>query len=155
MLPQCWPIVCDAGPPLIQHWFNVSCLLGCMHAVTLWAAVCRPIRPTWKVSRYCLLALHGISVLLCAKYTVCYSIMLRKAKRWYLLTLQVSRYRLWLCTVVYCNTQYCTSVLYINPHSHGQSSTNRTNMQAENAPASSYRHARFSFYGPKLRIHRP
>ena len=25
---QCWPTVCDVGPTLIHHWFNVSCLLG-------------------------------------------------------------------------------------------------------------------------------
>ena len=31
-LTQCWgnarPTVCDAGPPLAQHWVNVLCLLG-------------------------------------------------------------------------------------------------------------------------------
>ena len=27
MLDQCWSIVYDAGPTLIQHWVNVSCLL--------------------------------------------------------------------------------------------------------------------------------
>ena len=29
MLVQYWPAVYDVGPTLIQHWFNVSCLLGC------------------------------------------------------------------------------------------------------------------------------
>ena len=28
ILAQCWANVCDAGPTLSQHWFNVSCLLG-------------------------------------------------------------------------------------------------------------------------------
>ena len=27
MLVQCWSTVCDAGPTLNQHWFNVWCLL--------------------------------------------------------------------------------------------------------------------------------
>ena len=27
---QCWPTVCDAGPASNQHWFNASCLLGCV-----------------------------------------------------------------------------------------------------------------------------
>ena len=29
MLFQCWATVCDAGPTLKQHWFNVSCLRCC------------------------------------------------------------------------------------------------------------------------------
>ena len=29
MLIQSWPIVCDPGPALAQHWVNVSCLLLC------------------------------------------------------------------------------------------------------------------------------
>ena len=28
MLVKCWPTICDAGPALNQHFFNVSCLLG-------------------------------------------------------------------------------------------------------------------------------
>ena len=28
MLDQCWPTVYDVGPTLIQHWVNVSRLLG-------------------------------------------------------------------------------------------------------------------------------
>ena len=31
MLVQCWPIVCDAGQTLNQHWLNVSFLLGYGH----------------------------------------------------------------------------------------------------------------------------
>ena len=30
MLVQCWPTICDAGPTSNQHWFNGSCLLGCV-----------------------------------------------------------------------------------------------------------------------------
>ena len=30
MLDQCWPTVCDAGLASSQHWFNASCLLGCV-----------------------------------------------------------------------------------------------------------------------------
>ena len=30
MLFQCWPTVSDAGPASNQHWFNASCLLGCV-----------------------------------------------------------------------------------------------------------------------------
>ena len=30
MLTQCWPTICDAGPASNQHWFNASCLLGCV-----------------------------------------------------------------------------------------------------------------------------
>ena len=30
MMVQCWPTVCDAGPASNQHWFNASCLLGCV-----------------------------------------------------------------------------------------------------------------------------
>ena len=30
MLVQCWPTICDAGPESIQHWWNASCLLGCV-----------------------------------------------------------------------------------------------------------------------------
>ena len=30
MLVQCWPTICDVGPTSNQHWFNVSCLLGCV-----------------------------------------------------------------------------------------------------------------------------
>ena len=30
MLVQCWRTVCDAGPASNQHWFNASCLLGCV-----------------------------------------------------------------------------------------------------------------------------
>ena len=30
MLDQCWATVPDAGPALIQHWENGSCLLGTM-----------------------------------------------------------------------------------------------------------------------------
>ena len=28
MLGHCWPIVFDAGPTMIRHWVNASCLLG-------------------------------------------------------------------------------------------------------------------------------
>ena len=28
MLDQCWADVGDGGPPLVQHWVYVSCLLG-------------------------------------------------------------------------------------------------------------------------------
>ena len=30
MLVQCWSTVSDAGPASNQHWFNASCLLGCV-----------------------------------------------------------------------------------------------------------------------------
>ena len=30
MLVQCWPTICDAGPTSNKHWFNASCLLGCV-----------------------------------------------------------------------------------------------------------------------------
>ena len=30
MLVQCWPTVRDAGQAFNQHWFNASCLLGCV-----------------------------------------------------------------------------------------------------------------------------
>ena len=30
MSVQCWPIICDTGPTSNQHWFNASCLLGCV-----------------------------------------------------------------------------------------------------------------------------
>ena len=29
MLDQCWASVVDGGLTLVQHWVNVSCLLGC------------------------------------------------------------------------------------------------------------------------------
>ena len=28
MLDQCWASVVDGGPTLVQHWVDVSCLLG-------------------------------------------------------------------------------------------------------------------------------
>ena len=28
MFVQCWPTVYDAGPTLLKHWVDVSCLLG-------------------------------------------------------------------------------------------------------------------------------
>ena len=30
MLVYCWSTVCDADPASNQHWFNASCLLGCV-----------------------------------------------------------------------------------------------------------------------------
>ena len=30
MLDQSWPTGCDAGPASNKHWFNASCLLGCV-----------------------------------------------------------------------------------------------------------------------------
>ena len=32
MLVQCWPVVCDADPALIQHWVNVFCSLESFRA---------------------------------------------------------------------------------------------------------------------------
>ena len=32
MLVQCWPTIYDADPTSNQHWFNASCLLGCVQA---------------------------------------------------------------------------------------------------------------------------
>ena len=32
MLVQCWPTICDAVPASNQHWFNASCLLGCVQS---------------------------------------------------------------------------------------------------------------------------
>ena len=29
MLSQCWASVYDVAPTLTQHWFSVSCFLGC------------------------------------------------------------------------------------------------------------------------------
>ena len=28
MFDQCWPNVVDGGPTLVEHWVDVSCLLG-------------------------------------------------------------------------------------------------------------------------------
>ena len=30
MLVQCWPTICDASTASNQHWFNATCLLGCV-----------------------------------------------------------------------------------------------------------------------------
>ena len=34
MLFSCWPIICDAGPPLKQHLLNVSCFQGVLDTGT-------------------------------------------------------------------------------------------------------------------------
>ena len=42
---QCWPNVCDAGPTLKHHCFNMSCLLGCLYLFihTLYINTCTHI----------------------------------------------------------------------------------------------------------------
>ena len=52
MLVQCWPTIRNAGSTSNQHWFNASCLLGCVqpskHKTLLFCVLCGVFWNVWR-----------------------------------------------------------------------------------------------------------
>ena len=54
MLVYYWAIVCDAGPTLNQHLFNVPCLLGVNTMYAYWQGIFMFEKVTCVLSKICL-----------------------------------------------------------------------------------------------------
>ena len=108
MLFHCWSVVCDDGPTLKQHWFNVTRVL--LSSVTY---VYTAPQSQMTVSAY----LQSEQIL---PFGFGLTLKQHWAKRQYLLTRKVSRYcrlALHVCTVIMSRWEWS---MIISPWGHGQ-----------------------------------
>ena len=111
MLFQCWPTVFDAGPTLKQLWVNVPCLLGfgrLINKIKTTLVVISGIRVSPYIGPMFLLMMNRGFFDVNVRGAILYFSAL-PTKRQYLLTREVSRYRL---LAVYSAISLC---LYFQP----------------------------------------